>query len=245
VVTLLEVLSKAFFYVFWAPALLGLWWFRDRFRLVSGTWVLALLCAILALLLYRVAQVMGYLSDRHTLLVLLAGSYFAVAALDRIARGGAARLARWRPRLAGSPWADGRCWSLGLLLAATLSPLPRTLERLHAERTGFRAAGYWLAEHALPGDYVLDPYCWAHYYAGRVFTEGCRGLPAHQPGVQYLVVEMSENKHTRLHEHQVALLLAQSGKEVRRWNVRRGKDRAAIVVYEVHLPLSLLKGYRG
>jgi hypothetical protein len=243
--SLLEVLSKGFFYVFWAPALLGLWWFRDRFRLVPGTWVLALLCATLGLLLYRVAQLMGYLSDRHTLVIVLAGSYFAVAAFDRVGRRGADLLARWRPRLAGTPWADGRWWSLALLLAATVSCLPRTLERLHAERTGFRAAGYWLAEHSLPGDLVLDPYCWAHYFAGRVFTEGVEGLEAHQPPVQYLVVEVSENKHTRLPEHHNAMVLTHYGKEIHRWKVRRGKDRAAVVVYELHFPIQPAIGKRG
>jgi hypothetical protein len=182
---------------------------------------------------------MGYLSDRHTLLIVLAGSYFAVAAMDRLAQTSAGLLARWRPALACTSWADGRRWSLVVLLAAILSPLPRTLERLHAERTGFRAAGYWLAEHALPGDFVLDPYCWAHYYAGRVFTEDLQGLPTHQPPVEYLVVEVSENKHTRLKEHQAAVLLARYGKEVHRWKVRRGKDRAAIVVYELPFPLNL------
>jgi hypothetical protein len=245
VMSLLEVLSKGFFYFYWAPALVGLWWFRDRFRLVSGTWVLALLCAILAFLLYRVAQVMGYLSDRHTLLIVLAGSYFAVAALDRLARTAAGWLARWVPALAGTAWADGRRWSLLLLLAAVLSPLPRTLERLHADRTGFRAAGYWLAQHALPGDFVLDPYCWAHFYAGRVFTEDVQGLPRHEPLVEYLVVEVSDNKHTRLKEHQSAVVLARYGKEVHRWNVRRGKDRAAIIVYELPFPVPVGAVHRG
>jgi hypothetical protein len=235
-VTLLEMLTKGFFYVFWVPALLGLWWFRDRFLAVPGAWLLASLCAALALLLYRVAYIMGYLSDRHALLIVLGGSYFAVAALDRIGQSAATLLARIRPTLGGTRWACGTTWSAGVLLTAVLCPLPRTLERLHFERTGFRDAGYWLAQHACPGDYVLDPYCWAHYYAGRVFTEGLTGLPAQQPPVWYMVVEEGDNKHSNLAEHQAAIKMRPLGRLVQHWEVRRGKDRAAIVVYELPMP---------
>jgi hypothetical protein len=230
-VSLLEVLSKAFFFVFWQAALLGLWLYRGCFRQAPGVWLLALLCALVGFLLYRVAQVMGYLSDRHTLLIVLSGSYFAMAAIDRTARWVAGLLGRM-PLLAPTGWASPRCWSLGWFLAAMLTPLPRTLEPLHAERTGFREAGSWLAENTLPGDYVFDPYCWGHYFAGRVFTEGTMGLPAHQPPVYYLVFEESKNKHTRLKEHQAAQKLLPHGKELRRWPVRRGKDPAAVVIYE-------------
>jgi hypothetical protein len=230
-VSLLEVLSKAFFFVFWQPALLGLWLCRDRFRTIPGLSLVALLCAVIGLLLYRVAQVMGYLSDRHTLLIVLCGSYFAVAAIDRTACWVATILGRV-PVLAGTGWSSPRRWSLGWLLAAMLTPLPRTLEPLHAERTGFREAGCWMAQNSLPGDYVFDPYCWAHYFAGRVFTEGVRGLPAQQPPVYYLVFEESKNKHPRLKEQKAAEQLVRHGKEVRRWQVLRGRDPAAVVIYE-------------
>jgi hypothetical protein len=230
-VSLLEVLSKAFFFVFWQPALLGLWLCRDRFRTIPGLSLVALLCVVLFLLLYRVAQVMGYLSDRHSLLIVLCGSYFAVAAIDRTACWVAGMLGRV-PLLAGSGWSNPLRWSLGWLLAAMLTPLPRTLEPLHAERTGFREAGCWLAQNILPGDYVFDPYCWAHFFAGRVFTEDARGLPARQPPVYYLVFEESKNKHPRLKEQRVAEKLVRRGKEVRRWQVRRGKDPAAVVIYQ-------------
>jgi hypothetical protein len=231
----LEVLCKAFFYVFWAPALLGLWWFRDRFRLVPGTWVLVVVCAALTFFLYRVAHVLGYLSDRHTLVLVLCAIYFAAAALDRLGGLLAGVLTRWRPALAGTRWADPRLWSPAVLALCAAGPLPRTLETLHADRVGFRTAGYWLAEHACPGDYVLDPYCWANYYAGRVFTEGLR-LPARQPPVFYLVLEQSPNKHTRLREHQAAEVMAQFGKRIQSWEVPRGKLKAEVVVYEMPGP---------
>jgi hypothetical protein len=232
-VSLLEMLSKGFFYVFWVPTLAGLWWFRDRFRLAPGAWVLLLVSAAILYLLFRVAQVKGYLSDRHTLLVLLCGSYFAVAGLGRFGEWLAARLARLRPALAGTRWTDPRRWSLAVLVLAAVGPLPRTLETLHADRVGFRVAGYWLADHILPGDFILDPYCWANYYAGHVFTEGRTDLKSHHPPLYYLVLERSQNKHSRLPEQEAALRLAEQGKPLQSWKVKRGKDRGEIIVYEL------------
>jgi hypothetical protein len=231
--SLLEMLSKGFFYFFWVPTLAGLWWFRDRFRLVPGAWVILLVCAAILYLLYRVAEVMGYLSDRHTLLVLLCGSYFAAAGLGRCGEMLAAALARRRPHLAGTRWVDPRFWSSAVLALTAAAPLPRTLETLHADRVGFRTAGYWLAEHILPGDYILDPYCWANYYAGHVFTEGRTDLPSHHPPKYYLVLERSQNKHSRLPEQEAAVRLAPLGKALKSWQVRRGKTMAEVVVYEM------------
>jgi hypothetical protein len=235
VVTLLEVLHKGFFYVFWGPALLGLWLFRNRFRIVPGTWVLVLVSVALGMLLFRVAHIMGYLSDRHTLLIVLTGSYFAVAAILAIGDCLAAVAMYLRPKLAGKGWVRGPLWGAVLLAAAVVGPLPRTLERLHADRSGFRAAGRWLAQNTQPGDFVLDPYCWANYYAGRVFTEGTPHLPAQQPPVHYLVFEQSPNKHTRLPEHLAAEFMVKHGigHEVQRFDVKRGTDRAAVVIYEI------------
>ncbi len=235
-VTLLEVLSKGFFYIFWLPALAGLWWFRDRFRLVPGAWVLLLLCTAILYLLYRVAQLLGYLSDRHTLLIILCGSFFTVAALCRLGEMLAAGLARLRPGLAGTRWTDARRWSPAVLGLALAAPLPRTLEPLHAERVGFRTAGYWLAEHTLPGDAILDPYCWASYYAGRVFTEGQSHLPARRPRVHYLVVEDSQNKHPRLPEHEAVKKRALQGKRLVSWQVPRGKEMAEVAIYQWPTP---------
>ena len=139
------VLAKSFFYVFWLPALLALWWSRDRFRQVPGAWVLALTSLLIALVLYRVARLMGYLGERHLVLILLCGVYWAAAGLlavvDRLRSGYV---------------------SAAVMLFLVGVPLAKTVETLHADRDGFRAAGCWLAQHTSPGDYVKDPYSWAH-----------------------------------------------------------------------------------
>jgi hypothetical protein len=235
-------MGKGFFYVAWLPALLGLWWFRDVFRRVPGAWVLALTCLFLTALLYRVAEKMGYLSDRHLLLVILCGSYWAVAAVGVLGERLASGMRRINPAWAESRLTDGQVWSVGLLLLLTASPLPRTLERLHAERAGFRTIGHWLAEHTLPGDFIEDPYCWANYYAGRVFVEGSTNLPAEQPRCYYVVLEESQNKHPHLVSLALAMLhmKTEGAVPIHREEVRRGKQEAALVVYKVPGPYQMM-----
>jgi hypothetical protein len=244
--------GKGFFYVVWLPVLLGLWWRRDRFQIVPGVWVSLLVCSTLCVLLYLMAEKMGYLSDRHMLLLILCGTYWAVAAIlvigDKLALG-AARL--W-PALAGRRWTEGRNWALGLLLLLAIAPLPRTLARLHAERAGFRSLGNWLAKHTLPGDFIEDPYCWVYYYAGRVFDESRRDLPASKPSRFYVVLEESKNRHTRLVTLQKAvedILHSNGAKVVHAEDVRRGRDKATLQVWEVPgpfrwLPTPALPGQR-
>ncbi|HTU18681.1 MAG TPA: glycosyltransferase family 39 protein [Gemmataceae bacterium] len=247
-------LGKGFFYMVWLPALLGLWWFRDRFRKVPGVWVGSLTCLALSGLLYRMTEKMGYLSDRHLLLLILCGIYWAVAGTLFLGKKLALGAARLWPSLAGRRWTDGRAWSLGLLLLFALAPLPRTLNRLHAERAGFRSIGHWLAENTDPGDFIEDPYCWAYYYAGRVFVEGCPGLKMHQPPCFYVVLEESANRHLRLISLPQALedvLHERRAKMIHEEEVRRGRGKKAMLqVWEVPgpyhwTPLPPLPGLRN
>jgi hypothetical protein len=224
-------LSKGFFYAVWLPTLLGLWWFRDRFRLIPGSWVLLLVNLLLVAALYRVAVVMGYLSDRHTLLILLCGSYFAVAAVDVIGRWLAARCTRFQAIHVKSFWTNGRAWSLALLGALCVAPLGRTLQTLHAERKGFRTVGYWLAEHVPPDHRLVDPYCWVSYYAGRVFQEE-EGPPKVKSPL-YVVLEKSRSSHAKLIGLPAAEDLARKGAVIHTWYVTRGKEKAEINLFEV------------
>src|SRR5262249_11460095 len=112
--------------------------------------------------------------------------------------------------------------------------LPKTLETLHANRSGFRAVGFWLAEHAAPSDPVIDPYFWSHYYAGRVFTEGVQlpAPPCHQP-VRYVILQRGASDHVRLNLLPEAERLKDHGQEVYHWSGKRARSRAEIFVYAV------------
>jgi 4-amino-4-deoxy-L-arabinose transferase-like glycosyltransferase len=216
--------GRAFQYVVWIPALIGLWWFRDRLRCRPGMWVLLVLCGGQGLLLWLLAAVVGYVSERHALILVLGGGFWAAAMLttwvDRLLHQSMA--GRWRPVL-----------SVLLMAVATTFSLPSTLKALHANRIGHREVGHWLAGHAGPDDKIKDPYCWAHYYAGRVILEEALDPVDSQP-VIWLVLEESDNKHARLSSMEEVKNLAKSGEEVWRWTPKPCEQKAGAEVVVVY-----------
>jgi hypothetical protein len=235
-----NMVVRGFFWSSWLPALVALWVRRDRFREVPGAWIVPLLCGLIAVSLYSVAVVVGYASDRHLLLVIFLGCFWAAAGIPVLGSGAAALVARLRPSLAGSRWSSGLVWTVGLWIVLCVAPLLKTLETLHADRAGFRQAGYWLAEHALIGDEIDDAYAWANFYAGHVFTEvdPADGLPytpgpAHEPKVRYVVIEESGNKHPRLQKNDPEDLVRRGGRVEKTWSLSHRKDNAVVAVYVV------------
>jgi hypothetical protein len=230
--------NKGFHYAGWLSALLGLWWFRGRLRQVPGAWVLLLLCLAVVALLWRVATLMGYLSDRHTLLLILCGSYWAAAALAALAGRLALLLRSWLPAALArlGPAALGRLVLAALLGGLVGSALPKSLEPPHLSRDGFHAAGLWLAQHAQATDEIFDPYCWSSYYAGRMFHDPVpppRGFQA----TEFVVVDESGNQHPHLSKHEEARRLAQQrGTEVYRSKGGRRKESFNIAIYAVQPP---------
>jgi hypothetical protein len=118
----------------------------------------------------------GYVSDRHLMMLLLCGIYATTGAIWELP----SRISAWLQRrdwtgIAGS--VDRFSWggvvvSLLLLGAMVAASMPKALETLHSNRAGYHAAGLWLAQHSKPVDVIQDDHCWAHFYAGRVFQEG-------------------------------------------------------------------------
>ena len=224
--TLIVMFGKLAYYIGWVPLLIGLWVYRDRFRLLAGSWVLALVSLGLLPLLYMVALKMGYLSERHVLLILCCGIYWTVAAVFWLGEWGAA----WFP---GRRWASPTIWGVALLSATCIAGLARTLEPMHNDRAGFREAGYWLAEHAQSSDFIDDPYTWASYYAGRNFVEE---PPPHERGTPhcvYVVIEWSSNKHPDLKPASNMEYVFEHGECIKSWPVRRRRETAEIVLYRV------------
>ncbi len=140
--------------------------------------------------------------------------------------------------MAGKRWADGRAWAVGLLLVVAAAPLARTLEPLHGDRVGFRAAGYWLRQHAAAKETVFDPFGWTAYYAGRYFRDDAvlsfteETFP--KGSWDYVVVEQGGNAHSHLVTVARAEELARnSGDPIWRLSVPRPKETAEVVVSRV------------
>jgi 4-amino-4-deoxy-L-arabinose transferase-like glycosyltransferase len=218
-------------YILWLPAMLGFWWFRHRLRTVPGTWIIYLLCTLYIVVLCQMARTVGYLAERHALFLVLLGMPWAVAGLERIGVLLATGLKRWLPFSWSWAWLGGS--TLAALLA--LAFLGGDFKPLHANRAGHRAAGEWLAAHVQAGDKIIDPFCWAHYYAGAVFRE--ESGPAQMPvRMRYVVLENGKNPHSRLPELEGARQLAQGRAPVYQWTPQPGRrrDRAEeVVVYAV------------
>ena len=230
-------LLKGYLYVISLPLLLGLWIFRKQFRTSPAVWLLLVLCGLHTVVLWRLANVMGYISDRHVLLLVLCGLYPAAAGCimlsNQLALGASLLWARYRGRAALT--AGQTAWLAWLLLApmATIG-IPEALKPMHANRSGHREAGQWLAEHAQPADQVFDPFCWAHYYAGRVFQEGA--APPLQPGytpINYVIVERSNHEHIRLPDVPKLEKFASFGRPVYHWPENKSEGNAKVLVYQV------------
>lgn len=219
-------MQKGFNYVGWVPAVLALWWFRGRLRTTPGLAVPLVLCLLHTLVVWRMAMVVGYVSERHVLVVVLCGVVWAAAGLDELPR----RLSRLRARRPGLvAWLPA-----AIMLMLLGASLPKTVRPLHANRAGHHAAGRWLADHADPADHVFDPFSWAHYYAGRVFTE--RQPPAPPPGHQpktYVVLEPRDDLPERRGQLAQARSLAEQGQLVFHWPEHTPGDRADVQVFAV------------
>lgn len=218
---------KGMFWVFGLPLFWTIW--RNR----GNLWTLRMLpvwgfVLTMVAALFKVASQMGYLSDRHMILLLLLGCYPAIWGIFDL-------LTPFKNWLAKREWPRVAEALPSLVVAGLMvTPLIRTLEPLHSNRTGFREAGEWIVENSRPGDPVIDGFCWTHYHAGRVFTEiGPKGIPISDPPVQYIIVERSNNKHLRLQTFKEEDLVAKGGKAVWTSTPRKDKDKAVVVVYRL------------
>ncbi|HEY1859610.1 MAG TPA: hypothetical protein VGG61_04610, partial [Gemmataceae bacterium] len=105
-------------------------------------------------------------------------------------------------------------------------------------RKGFRDAGAWITRNTAPYEEIIDPYCWTHYYAGRVFEEGkAYAITGNEPRYCYVVVEESGNEHPRLGSSILdAKQLALRGQKAFECKARRKNEICDVCVYAVPRP---------
>jgi hypothetical protein len=216
-------------YVLWLPALLGFWWYRHRVGQEPGHLLLYLLGIVQMAVLVRMAVSVGYLAERHALFLVMLGMPWAAAGLLYIGdllTGWLAGVAAWRIGLGGA--------ALPAILAVAF--VPATLKPLHGNRAGHRAAGEWLDTRLNRGDTIVDPFCWAHFYAGGIFREAS-AQPTIRPAVQYVILETGKNPHLHLPLLPIARNLAKGREPVYRWTPKPGQKDGAeeVVVYAIPL----------
>jgi hypothetical protein len=162
-VALASELNQSFQYVGSFFAVLGLFWSFETLRRHPGFWVLSLYFFIHTAILVGLAMAVFYVSDRHIMVLVLLCSYLAAVGLRELP----GRLLAWL----GSAQADAGVWSTLLCLAVLGCCVPKTVQRLHANRAGNHAAGLWLAQRVAPGDVIIDDHGWSHFYSELFFSE--------------------------------------------------------------------------
>jgi hypothetical protein len=198
---------------------------RQLFAPDPGMWILLAVGAVnLAILLYLAARV-GYVSERHTVLVALLYCLLGAAALGPVARGLAAVPVLGRLVLPPRPA------SAVLLAAVVAAAVPYTFKPMHPQREGHRHAGHWLAANAAPDDAVLDPLVWAEWYAGRtLYRPPVRGGSA---AVVWAVWEKGKSPHSRIPHWDEVGQLAAGQTPVYRWPEDAPPDGPAVEVYRI------------
>jgi hypothetical protein len=231
---------RGFYYVAWVPALWGLYRHWNRLRRVHGAWVIFLALLLDWLALWRVAYVVGYVAERHSLLTVMFGMPWAAAGVMDL---GQHLAAFWSRRTLWPRWGlilqSGPTLSGILLVALAVAGLPKTLEPLHTNRAGYHAAGLWLAAHAQPDDQIMDPFCWAEYYAGQVLRRPSYDYPMSRPP-RYVVLGGSKNEHERLPLIPFANDYARKGTLVYHWSPSAKRQKAEeVLVYRVAEPAAV------
>ncbi len=184
--------SKSANYVVWPLALFAVLALRRKFATEPGLWVLVILVVCnLALLVYLAARV-GYVSERHTVLLTMLACQLAAGGLPLLA----AALGQLLPRVERL---GVRITAASLLAALVAASLPFALKPMHPQREGHRRAGLWIANHITDNDAMIDPYNWAEWYAGRTLYRTSWNPPKSKNN--YVVLENDEVKnspHSRL-----------------------------------------------
>ena len=227
-----DEVCKGFHYVLWVPALVGVWWFRRRLRTSPGFALLVFLGLLHLLVLWRLAVVNHYVSERHTVLLVLCGTIVAAAALFEAAERWPAKKRPDDEEPMPSAAAPRRR-AAALLFDAVRRPrvvvgvvlvllvgagLVKTLRTMHGHRAGHRLAGLWFAAHARPGDQLVDPYGWALFYAERtpIIFPPADSAPSASAN-RYLVVEPHDRDTRRQQIIQEASAGVGAGEPVLSW----------------------------
>jgi hypothetical protein len=232
---LISEINQGFHYLASIPALLGLCWSFGTLRRQPGFWVMAAYATLHSFILIALAMVASYLSDRHVMILVLCGCYFVVVGLRELPRRILAlckvstitdkSISVWKAWFRSAP-----AWFAILFVALIAFGLPKSMQRLHGNRSANHAAGLWLSEQLKEGDIILDDHSWSHFFAGQVFQEGQDpALPLGKQPKCYVVTTRSRDP--LIDQQRQGKVLAPDAKVVAVWPEHVGLEQARVVVY--------------
>ncbi len=224
----LKEVSKGANYVVWPLALFAILALRRRFGTDPGPWVLVVvaLCNF-SLLLYLAARV-GYVSERHTVLLTLLACPFAAAGLPLLA----VAIGQVFPRIERL---GVRVTAASLLVVLVTASLPFTLKTMHPNREGHKHAGKWLAANMKENEALADPFCWAAWFSGRTLYRPSDYNPPSSRATYIVLENKSTTPHSRLPTLPEAKLFAShpSARVVYHWPENVPAERAIVHVVKI------------
>jgi hypothetical protein len=192
----------------------------------AGHTLLRVYLCIFGILVLRHAAILGYVSHRHVLPLVVAMLPWAAWRLSLLG-GRIARRLRWEGRVARVA-AGVACVTLAAMgVVAQAKPI-------HPTRHGHRAAGLWLARNASVNEAVLDTRGWAAFLSGLPAYDTWHVRQALTDGrLAYLVVERSELSSGTERAQALVAFVAERGRLAAAFPQRRGGWSADILVYRV------------
>ncbi len=220
-----QEVMKGFHYIPAALAMVGFFLFRRRAVSDLGLGLVFTLIGLNLGVLFLLAYHNGYVSERHTMLIVALGTVVAAGTLEPLGR-------MWEYVPGAQKFAGLPAAGVGLIILVAAA-LPATFRPLHDNRAGHYFAGQYLGSVVTDADAVFDPFCWAEYYSGRTLDH----IPPDPPNakVSYAVIETGPSPHSRLPRLDDAKLIAAAGKVVYYWPENGPVEQAKVVVYKTEI----------
>jgi Dolichyl-phosphate-mannose-protein mannosyltransferase len=226
---------KAALYVVPAFGLIGLYSLRRRLgdpRLL----LLLVVAALQALMLWALALGIGYVSQRHTIIIVMITCIFAPEGFHTLSVWA---IRAWQsPRLARLSFAHrmqsaNPCVLAGIWTAIVIAiALPRNFRSLHEERAGHKAAGLWMKDH-VPTDWqIVDPFGWAEWYTGRTLRAIPNPNPYIGPGLYAVFEPNAKSPHSKLGYYEMARDVKDQGQMVFQFPHGVSDDQIKVAVYK-------------
>jgi hypothetical protein len=232
IVILSVELVQLFHYLGLLAVGLGMLWHLPRLGRVPEFLVPMVFVALHGLLILALACSAGYLSDRHLMVIAVWWAFFGAAGLLDLPGKVVSYWPQAKQVFASQTWLLS-AFSLALLLGFLGMCLPRTLQTVHGNRVGNRAAGLWLAQRWAKGDIILDDHGWSHYYSGLFFMEGENVVlhPQAQPTCYVVMTRSLDEEVGRKRQKTEDFIKASQGQIVYHWPEHTTDDKARIAVY--------------
>jgi Dolichyl-phosphate-mannose-protein mannosyltransferase len=182
--------------------------------------------------LVRHSVLLGYLSGRHIMPLVVVSLPWAAAGSFVCARGLAVKL-RWNESARRKAAALAGCATIAASIVVQMQPSHLN----HLSRSGHWAAGRWLAQHAGSSELVLDTRGWAKFISGQPGYDYWHVRQAlGDSHLAYIVVGLDE-----LHAHStraktLSSLLAFSATPVVDFPAFPGDPAPAVRIYRYHRP---------